>query len=137
MQNIVNLEPVCAEYGRKIIDGESEKEIKEQENIINKALGVLAENGLYAMGVFLLSCSKKEYGEKVLVKYLRELWMDDRVQLIKDKSKKDPGEVLDAIRGITESLPKLILARRLTEQTLIFARYHAKAKISSKENKDG
>jgi hypothetical protein len=132
MEQIVNLEPICAEYGRKIIIKDNKIKIKDQENVINKALGVLAENGLYAMAVFLLSCHKKEYGRKVLSDFLYELWSNNKVQLIdKKKCKKDPAELLTAVRKITDSLPKLILARKVTEQALIFARYHAKAEITS------
>jgi hypothetical protein len=135
MEQIVNLEPICAKYGRKIIIKDNKIKIKDQENIINKALGVLAENGLYAMAVFLLSCHKKEYGKKVLTDFLYELWSDNKVQLIDKKNfQNDPAELLTAVRKITESLPKLILARKVTEQALIFARYHAKAEITS-ENK--
>ena len=135
MEQIVNLEPICAKYGRKIITKDDGIKIKDQENIINKALGVLAENGLYAMAVFLLSCHKKEYGKKVLTDFLYELWSNNKVQLIDKKNfQNDPAELLTAVRKITESLPKLILARKVTEQALIFARYHAKAEITS-ENK--
>jgi hypothetical protein len=135
MEQIVNLEPICAKYGRKIIIKDNKIKIKDQENIINKALGVLAENGLYAMAVFLLSCHKKEYGKKVLTDFLYELWSNNKVQLIDKKNfQNDPAELLTAVRKITESLPKLILARKVTEQALIFARYHAKAEITS-ENK--
>ena len=135
MEQIVNLEPICAKYGRKIIIKDNKIKIKDQENIINKALGVLAENGLYAMAVFLLSCHKKEYGKKVLTDFLYELWSNNKIQLIDKKNfQNDPAELLTAVRKITESLPKLILARKVTEQALIFARYHAKAEITS-ENK--
>ena len=135
MEQIVNLEPICAKYGRKIIIKDNKIKIKDQENIINKALGVLAENGLYAMAVFLLSCHKKEYGKKVLTDFLYELWSNNKVQLIDKRNfQNDPAELLTAVRKITESLPKLILARKVTEQALIFARYHAKAEITS-ENK--
>ena len=135
MEQIVNLEPICAKYGRKIIIKDNKIKIKDQENIINKALGVLAENRLYAMAVFLLSCHKKEYGKKVLTDFLYELWSNNKVQLIDKKNfQNDPAELLTAVRKITESLPKLILARKVTEQALIFARYHAKAEITS-ENK--
>ena len=135
MEQIVNLEPICAKYGRKIIIKDNKIKIKDQENVINKALGVLAENGLYAMAVFLLSCHKKEYGKKVLTDFLYELWSNNKVQLIDKKNfQNDPAELLTAVRKITESLPKLILARKVTEQALIFARYHAKAEITS-ENK--
>jgi hypothetical protein len=138
MEHIVNLEPICAKYGRKLIIKDNKIKIKDQENVINKALGVLAENGLYAMAVFLLSCHKKEYGQKVLTECLYKLWSDVEVNLIdKNKVKSKPDKLLTGIRDeIINFLPKLILARKVTEQALIFARYHAKAEITSEDKEN-
>ena len=125
----INLEPLCAEYGMKMVKrGENVNGTKSSdwENVINRALGVLAENGFYAMNVYLLSISKKNlnsYGQEVY-DVLLSLLSDNRLGVIK------PGRKgLDALadmRGITEDLPTLVLARRVTEQALIFARYHCK-----------
>lgn len=125
-----NLEPLCAEYGHLIVSKSAPAELKDQENVVTKALGVLIENGLYAMSVFLLSCNKKEYGKTVLEK-LHELWTDPRLNLIRSRNQRSPRNILEDVRTVTESLPRLILARKVTEQALTFARYHAKADIKS------
>ncbi len=131
---IVNLEPLCARYGMAIIDGGGN--IKDKENTITKALGVLVENGLYAMALFLVTCKEKEFGRKVLTERLRSLWQEEGVNIIKKEVKANQDAMLKAIQSITEDLHKLILAKNITEQTLTFARYHAKAK-SKEEKKAG
>ena len=110
----------------KMVNSLSGTEPADKENVINKALGVLAENGFYALNVFLLSCNKKAYGEKVFDTIL-EMLADDHIGILK-KNKKKRIEALDDLRGITNNLPKLILARSVTEQALTFARYHCKAR---------
>jgi hypothetical protein len=124
---MTNLEPLCAKYGHRMINGNDR--IQDQENIITKALGVLAESGLYAMCVFFLSCSKKKYGKEVLTEHLRQLWQDPGVGILADNIGDDPAILLTEVRRVAENLPTLILTRRITEQALTFARYHAKAGV--------
>ena len=128
--SIQNLEPLCARYGRRIITG-PEPELNNQENTVTRALCVLAENGLYAMCVYLVSCKQKDYGEKVLTQHLAGLWAE--LGLIK-RGRHDKNAMLTAVREqIAEHLPSLILARKVTENALVFARYHAKAEITCDE----
>jgi hypothetical protein len=124
---MLNLEAICSRYGHCMIN-ELEK-LEDQENTITKALGVLSENGLYAMCVFLLSCNKKEYGTEILTKHLRGLWQEDGIEIIARDLDSDPARILHAVQKVSEELPRLILARKVTEQALIFARYHAKAGV--------
>jgi len=155
--SILNLEPICAKWGRTMIEAPTkDNSLASQENIIAKALGVLAENGLYAMGIFLFSCDKKDYGERALNTYLAGLWrecgllyaeedlvgeaatltdvqqeeFDDFV--FRERDTLDKATMLAVIeKKIATDLPRLILAKKLAEQTMIFARYHAKAEIAS------
>ena len=130
MSDCINLEPLCAEYGMTMVqrcENVNGPKPTDWENVINRALGVLAENGFYAMNVYLLSVSKKDlraYGQEIY-DVLLSLLGDKRLGVIK------PGrkglEALADMRGITEDLPTLVLARRVTEQALTFARYHCKA----------
>jgi len=127
---ILNLEPICAQWGRAMIEAPSTGDsLDDQENTIVKALGVLAENGLYAMGIFLLSCQNNAYGERILTKYLTGLWRE--CDLLKvEQGPVDKTMALASLQEIAENLPKLILAKKLAEQAMIFARYHAKAGIT-------
>lgn len=130
-----NLEPLCARWGRSMIEASGEGatvSLADMENTITKALGVLAENGLYAMGVFLLSCHKKEYGERLLTRHLAGLWQE--LDLIPSSTGHAPKEdALAAVAKITGDLPRLILARKVTELAMVFARYHAKAEVRNGE----
>jgi len=98
----------------------------DKENVLTKALGVLAENGLYALAVHLLSCQKKAYGRAVLEKGLFQLWQEVGI-VASLPSDSDIQTMLETVRGICESLPRLIMAKRLAERMLTFARYHTKA----------
>jgi hypothetical protein len=126
---MTNLEPICAEYGHKMIISGNDPKLTDQENVITRSLGVMAENGLYAMCVFLLSCNKKEYGKIILTQHIWGLWT--KIGIVNKTTNPLPEYVLAQVRSITNDLPKLILARKVTEQTLIFARYHAKADITA------
>lgn len=128
--SIVNLEPLCARYGMKIIDEKCES----GETIVTKALGVLVENGIYAMSLYLLTCQDNSYGKKVLTKHIAGLWKEKGINLIPGNTPERQNDVMAAVRSMTEDISKLILAKKITEQTLTFARYHAKAK-SNKKNK--
>lgn len=138
-----NLDQLCARYGHKMAT-------KSDENHITKSLGVLQENGVYAFFLYQESkrtkakdgknqkmaadkagnaqSSKADGGQEdkdhattvsgLAAKMLRE----QEVSLL------PPGEdVLAAVCNLTENLDDLLMAKRLLEQTLIYARYHAKA----------
>jgi len=130
---MINLEPICARYGHRMIEGDGSISMSDQENTITKALGVLLESGLYAMCIFLLSCNKKRYGEQVLKKHLVALWKEPGIEILAETISKDSSisDILTGVQQTTESLPLLILTRKVTEQTLTFARYHAKAEVSA------
>ena len=131
MGAIINLEPLCAEYGMEIVN-RTQKKVTDKENLINKALGVLVENGIYAMHIFLLSYKDKEfnYGEEVF-DIMQQLLIHPDLNLLQKKGKRTDG--LKNVRELTRDIPKMILARKVLEQTLTFARYHCKA-LNEKEN---
>ncbi|MBQ7456495.1 MAG: hypothetical protein IJS54_02635 [Desulfovibrio sp.] len=126
MATLINLESICADYGFQMAEADS-LDPKDKENVITKALGVLAENGFYALSVFLLSINQKtqaKYGEKV-EEILIDMLTSPSLALLTTKHR--DIKALPDLRTITEDLPRLILARRVTEQALTFARYHCKA----------
>lgn len=137
MNGLCNLEPLCAEYGMRLVQNDSTS-FEDRENVVNKALGVLVENGLYAMSVFLLSCQKKQAPFALhVLKELLALCADSRVGLLSQTSPKAVPDQLEAMRSITNDLPKLILARKLLEAALTFGRYHCKALKREEKNKPG
>lgn len=124
---LIKLEPLCAECATHIVEDRQTNQlaVSDRENLITKALGVLSENGLYSMAVFLVSCHNSEYGVLVLCS-LNRLWALDTIRLL-DSAATEPRAMLEKVRGLTQNLSTMILAKKLAEQTLVFARYHAKA----------
>lgn len=124
-----NLDQLCAQYGYEIASRVCKKLGKKAENHITRSLGVLQEDGLYAF--FLYQSSRGESEKEGAVK-LRE----QAAELLKNARIEPFGEVedpLEAVRGnghtpgLANKLDELLLAKRLLEQALIYARYHAKA----------
>lgn len=123
-----NLDRLCAQYGYQIAD-EVQKEIgKGAENHITKSLGVLQENGVYAFFLYQASRSSERDGAEKLSEQACALLND--ADLKPFDTVRDP---LTAVRGnkkmsgLADNLDDLLLAKRLLEQALIYARYHAKA----------
>ena len=126
--NFKNIDMICAKYGPQI-----GKKGDLSESLINKSLGVLQEEGIYAFFLFLASRGK---GEKKQADCIR----DKIVDLLKVFFQDIMGDsatrenILQIIRDkLVEDLNNLFLAKDLIERTLVYARYHLKAKV--KENK--
>jgi hypothetical protein len=115
-----NLDFICAEYGRRI--GEN-KEV--EEPLLNKAIGVLQENGVYALMLYLSSrgSTEKASAENIR-KNLIELWYDERLAICTGKRL----DQFSTAQQLAQNLDKLLLVKSLSEQTLIYGRYHAKAR---------
>lgn len=116
--SITNLDIHCAETGRLLanIDGMAER-------VLNEALAVLEEQGLYAM--FLYVKARHEEVARDFQKYCVELLrkvFNDRIQANAD--------ALEVAKRLAESLDDLLLARDLLRNALGYARYHLKAKGS-------
>lgn len=131
-----NLEPICAGCGHKIGElgtGDKNKNknkafgLADCDNLVTRALAVLAENGLYSMSLYLLSHNKfPGQGRKILCTHLHHLYRDTGIVDAKS-SWQDQGQALREICRISENLHRLVLARQVTEAALVFARYHVKA----------
>ena len=123
-----NLDSLCAQYGYDMVhevapDGNLPKSEKSRlENTITKSLGVLQENGLYAFFLYL-EYRKEETGAPQLRNKALELLCHNDVSLLSSGSE----DHFQKVRVLTQDLDKVLLARQLLEQMLIYARYHAKA----------
>jgi hypothetical protein len=120
-----NLDYLCAKYGHKIVKKAEKK--KEMKNLIQKSLGILQEDGVYAFVVYLDSEGAFK-GEKVAEKILSEtfnLLKEDGIKLVKGNYGEE--ELYKQIQKLSENIDNLFLAKDLIERTLIYARYHAKA----------
>jgi len=143
-----NLDFLAATAAHQICEVIDRKKVKatDVEDLILKALGVLQNHGVYAMALFLFSRSGRETEtrkmsaeERIAVQILACLWPLHRPQAVKVQNGKmeldkephqiNPAkeEMLNAFRNLTQDLDTLLLVRDLYEQTLIYARYHARA----------
>ena len=119
--NIQNIDMICAKYGSKIarID-------KLSEPLVNKSLGVLQEDGVYSFFLFLAAQAKGKQNtpadciQKDIFDLLKVFF-----QSIKDSRE----DILSIVRNnLAEDLNNLFLARDIIERTMVYARYHLKAK---------
>ncbi len=158
---MTNLDRLAAETSQLILDstGASTKgeklQAKDLERLTTNALGVLQEQGVYALFLYLLSRSgdkaKKEelapdeFGSCVvlahLVGLLNRLELESLNATFADGWDRAPAQINDAnnkkallsyaSEKIAADLLRLLLVKSLFEQVLIYTRYGAKAMVSS------
>ncbi len=126
-------------YGSKIANTEGGK--SDKENLINSALGVLQQDGPYAMFLYLEGHKKREitesYKEKLLKMFRKEKLIGNS---IKTNNKPVPTEntnfsdITAWLQGISSDIDKLLFFKQICQQTLLYARYHVKA--LKDDNKD-
>lgn len=107
----------------------------EVDNLITKSLGVLQENGVYAALLYLYS--RTSGVDKIVAEKTREELLDLTTNVLEL-----PLEAFDpriALTFLTEKicndLDRLLLVKQLWEQTLIYARFGAKARGVEEETK--
>lgn len=122
----LNLDQLAAQYAQKIVaDGKAEI-----ENLITKTLGVLQEQGIYACMLFLFSRTSNE--KNLAAKTRPHLYA-----LLKELPVFAASEINDSnalkffADTVCNDLDTLLLVKDLYEQTLIYARYGAKAEGKS------
>jgi len=122
-----NLDHICAEYGWEIAKQVCEAIKQNPENHIEKSLGVLQAHGVYAFFLYQESRGDRESdGAARLLSLAKELLEKAGIATFRESNKE--SEVLSSIReGLAQNLDLLLLAKRLLEQALIYARYHVKA----------
>jgi len=119
-----NLDQLCAKFGWQIANEVHGAIGKNAENHITKSLGVLQEDGVYAFFLYQASRGQREKpGADRLRDQAKELLKNAGINGFANTS--DP---LAAVRNqLAGNLDQLLLVKRLLEQALIYARYHAKA----------
>ncbi|WP_028325614.1 hypothetical protein [Desulfatirhabdium butyrativorans] len=111
-----NLDLACAKVGKTIAEMPS----KELENLVTRALAVLEEQGIYALFLFLKtrggSCAKNV--SQQIYEFLKVT--PQQAPLLSDND-----DVFTSLQQMAKDLDKLLLARDLVRQALVYARYHA------------
>jgi len=136
---VLNLDRQAAERAQAMVDkaGQGVDDVKKRvstlERLTTKTLGVLQEQGVYAMVLFLFSRTGDE--EKVARTCIRPQIFQAIKALPGFENDSDvPGADADAAQAlefytskVLDDLDTLLLIRGLYEQILIYARYGAKA----------
>lgn len=129
MHNPPNVEARCAHYGSQIVRNKSmAKDPKRLEAVVRNALGVLRNDGIFAFYLYLQYRSRKdkdgkEEGGKLTWLQVQELWADGEIGPLLSGN----GNIRDQVIALTEDLSALLLARKVAEQTLIYALYGLRA----------
>jgi len=125
---MLNLDYRCMEYGQKIGKISDSK----LENNLRKALGVLQEDGVYAMFLWLeknASDIRKELveffnkeDERTSVKLSNYLLNEEK------KFSQNFDEFCRNLQEVAIDIDKLLFMKKLLERILTYALYHAKSK---------
>ena len=123
MEEMLNLDYRCMEYGQKI----SKISDSNLENNLRKALGVLQEDGVYAMFLWLEEKDKS----KTIRKKLTELINEGEIKkyFLNDSESfniEDFNKFCEKLREIAKDIDKLFFMKKLLARTLTYALYHAK-----------
>lgn len=117
VQEILNLDKECFKIGVGVLNGITDKKkIKDWENKLQKSLGVLEEDGIFAFYIYLKSENKQE-DNAILDKAIECLKL---VSISVDNSAEN-------WKRITNDIDQLLLAKEVVEKMLIYARYYAKS----------
>jgi len=114
-----NIEADINKMSFEIVESIFKKESSQRSKYINeidKALGVLVNDGVYAYYVYVKS------------KNISDVFLDllgDLQKFVDNTEEKKEWE--DYFQEISKDLNKLLFFRELLEKVLIYARYHAKA----------
>jgi len=116
---MTNLDYICAKIGQNLV-------VKADENIFRKALGILQEDGVYAMFLWL------ENEDSEIRKKLNSLLNENEIKskLLSD-SKSFPDDFkgfCEKLQEVTEDIDKLLFLKKILDRTLTYALYHAKIK---------
>lgn len=118
---MLNLDYICMKYGQEI----SKIHNSNLENNLRKALGVLREDGVYAM--FLWAEDKDKNTRGKLISLLNE----ESIKKYLNDSQDFPGDFTNfcnKLKDVAQDIDKLLFLKKILERTLTYALYHAKVK---------
>jgi hypothetical protein len=127
----LNLDQLAAQHAQEMVLKTMKNDNKIFERLVTKTLGVLQSQGVYAMMLFLFSRSSDE--EKVAQEIRKEFYLMikklpsfSNIQVPDDSDEKKVLKFYSS-DDVLGKLDTLLLIRDIYEQTLIYARYGAKA----------
>lgn len=116
---MTNLDYLCIKTGQEIgkVTG---------KNILQKSLGVLQEDGVYAMFLWLEKKAKNANIREEFVKLFKEgplePYFADSFNSVND----DFSSFCHGLKKITKDIDKLLFMKKIIERTLTYAYYHAR-----------
>lgn len=132
-----NIDYIAAKSGFDIVDELMKPEgskkgmtPKEIESFINKSLGVLSSNGVYALWLYLQASNKNGNGNGKNKNEKR----NNKIDVVKILEKCNielksgvGGNEEEKIINLSTDIRKLLFAKQILEQAFIYARYRAKS----------
>ena len=134
-----NLDRLAAKTAQDIIKETSNLGKSQVDNLVTKTLGVLQEQGVYATTLFLFSRTGPDAKvapavRRALIAQVIEILPEEESSSIEKRNDEAEASLLFITEHVTQDLDTLLLVKDLWEQTLIYARYGAKARSESSEN---
>lgn len=121
---MVNLDYYCMKYGQQI-----SKLDKIEKNVLRNALGILKEDGVYAMFLWLEDKDKRirkeGLGKLLSDRAIKELFIQNNSNNIKVNGD-DFRQFSLNLQNIASDINQLFLLKKLLERTLVYALYHVK-----------
>lgn len=124
---MINLDFLCMKAAQEMVSGAGDAGAK--VNVATSALGVLLENGPYGLVLHL----ETHREGAIAVCYRQHLLGLCREELLAAylgggaPASDEFGAVTDWLRGLAQDLDSYLFTKRLWQQALTYARYHAKA----------
>jgi hypothetical protein len=124
---MINLDFLCMKTAQEMMSCVGAA--ADKENVATKSLGVLLENGPYGLMLYLQTHAK----DKIAACYRQKLIALCAENLVASYLSAAPPNAADFaaitgwLRDLAKDLDQYLLAKRLWQQTLTYARYHAKA----------
>jgi len=116
-----NLDATINKVGFEIVEAikTKGKDKTKYKNYIDKVLGVLSNDGVYAYWIY---CKANKIDD-IFIKTVENI-----LKVIKDiPTKDDKNNYQEYFQDLSKNLSSLLFTKELIEKALIYARYHAKA----------
>lgn len=124
---MINLDFLCMKTAQEMMTCQGTP--GDKENLANKGLGILLENGPYGLMLYLETQSRDSiagpYKEQLLALCREELLASYLCGNV--PSAGDFQQITRWLQGLAQDLDRYLFVKRIWQQALTYARYHAKA----------
>ena len=124
---MVNLDYVAGQYAKRLLSITDGQQKNNKENLLNKALGILAEQGPFALMLWAQGNRSGNQGSRkigdVILDAFRTL-VERELGLKGALSGQDPLQSFND--RVCQDFGTLMMVRQLFDRTLIYARHYAK-----------